>query len=536
MHYIFRNSTLEPFFLKHNSIFSGYDDISETNTDPDTYIWFYILPLKSDYDILVEEIYTYYNSLLLVYRNIPDHKNFIILTLVQIFANPVQTGNYSLIEAIADFNQKIIRLAKQHKNIKIIDFYDFTARFSMSQLIDWKFYYLSKMPLNPKLSGPFKQWFTIQTDAIGMKRKKCLVLDLDNTLWGGILGEDGIYGVKSGGEYPGNAFLDFQKSLLELNKTGIILTICSKNNEADVVELWEKNPDILIKRDHITIYRINWNNKVENITEIIAELNIGPDSVVYIDDNPSERELVKQFLPMIETPEFPSQPYLLPAFIKEITERYFRIYQITEEDRLKTRQYQENVMRNNYEQGFSDFTAYLSSLQMELEMKEVQAGNIPRIAQLTQKTNQFNLTTKRYTESEIQAFIAQGHTIFSLRVSDKFGEHGITGLIIVQKTENEYTVEIDTFLLSCRILGKGIAEAFAYTVFSKLKIQGIKTILASYVPTNKNEQVNDFYDKLGFEIIDKQFTEEGIKKYSIDLTKHNFEIKPYYKINAISNE
>ncbi|MEI6681680.1 MAG: HAD-IIIC family phosphatase [Bacteroidota bacterium] len=535
-YFIFRNSTIEPFFANRDVVFSGYDDISESGNDPDAYLWFYILPFKTDTKILVAEIDSYYRNLQLVFNQIPDHKGFYIFTLSFLYINPIQTGDFALQEAVYGFNQRIFRLAELNKNIRIIDFSDFTSRFPDSQLVDWKYYFLSKMQLNPKLAVQFQQWFTNQEDSIQLKRKKCLILDLDNTLWGGVLGEDGINGIKIGGDYPGNAFSEFQKSILELNKSGILLAICSKNNESDVNELWKKNPNILIRQEHLAAYRINWNNKADNIKEIVNELNIGLDSVILIDDNPAERELVKHFLPMVETPEFPVQPYLLPVFAREITARYFRVYQLTEEDRSKTKQYQENFQRERFKEGFSDFTAYLTSLQIELEIKKPDDLTIPRIAQLTQKTNQFNLTTKRYSETEILSLIHQGCFVYSIKVGDKFGDHGVTGVIIVKRGPEAGSASIDTFLMSCRILGKGIEEAFACSIFKIIKNEGIISLKAKYLPSNKNEQVKDFYDKLGFNLAEEKASTEGGKNYILDLSKSEFVIKPYYKVKEIENE
>jgi len=534
-YFIFRNSTIEPFFIENEVSYSGYGDISFIPEDADSYIWFYMLPFKLDVKVLVEEIASFFKNLLFVFNQMAHNKDFYVFTLNELYSTRLITGDYKVAKAIAEYNLNIIDLAEQNKNIKILDFSNFTTRYPSSHLIDWKFYFLSKMQLNPKLSIDFKSWFSGQTKAIQFKRKKCIIVDLDNTLWGGVLGEDGIYGIQIGEDYPGNAFLEFQKALIELTKTGVILAACSKNNEADVLEAWEKNPKILIKKEHLSAYRINWNNKAENIKELVGELNIGFDSVVFIDDNPTERELIKQFFPMIETPDFPTQPYMIPNFTKELIESYFRIYSLTEEDKSKTLQYRANIDRMNFQKGFTDFKEYLLSLEMEIHLQKVNSSTIPRVTQMTQKTNQFNLTTKRYTEADIKNFIEQGNTIYCISVKDKFGDNGITGVIIILLNRLTKSATIDSLLLSCRILGKGIEEAFVYSVLNKLKHEGYKTISASYLPTAKNEQVRNFYEKLGFEIAsDDSSIIPGAKNYIMDLTKHNkYEIKPYYKIIEI---
>jgi len=372
----------------------------------------------------------------------------------------------------------------------------------------------------------FKEWFSKQIDAIELKRKKCLILDLDNTIWGGILGEDGIEGIKIGGDYPGNAFSLFQQSLLELNKAGVILAICSKNDERDVLENWEKNPYLIIKKEHIAAYRINWNNKVDNIRDLVSELNIGLESIVFVDDNPSERELVKEFLPMIAVPDFPDQPYMLPRFSEILYKEYFSVYKLTEEDQVKTEFYKANLLRSSIQNTFVDFTDYLASLDIVITIHNANSFNIPRIAQLTQKTNQFNLTTKRYSDADIQKFVNNNDYVFCMSVKDKFGDSGITGVIIFTKS-NIDKVDIDSLLLSCRILGKGIEKAFVLQILSLLKKEEIKSVSANYIPTRKNEQAKDFYEKTGFILINES---NGIKQYQIDLQNSNFSIEKYYNI------
>ena len=379
------------------------------------------------------------------------------------------------------------------------------------------------MGMNPRLSKPFAEWFSRKLDEIALKRKKCLVLDLDNTLWGGVLGEDGIEGIKLGGDYPGKAFHYYQDALLELSKSGVILTVCSKNNEEDVLEAWEKNPFMVLKKDNFAAWRINWADKATNIKELAEELNIGLDSFVFVDDNPTERELIKQVLPMVEVPEFPAQPYELPQFFKDLVERYFRVYSLTNEDKQKTEQYKANAQRAQAQRSFVDFDAFLESLDIQITIEAANEFNIPRIAQMTQKTNQFNLTTKRYTDAEVRSLVQAGWKIWCISVADKFGDNGITGCIMVNGDT------FDTFLLSCRILGKGIEDAFIKKILSLLKESGVKTVLALYVPTAKNAQVKDFYERCGFTCVKEET--DGRKSYVLDLLNADLKIKEFYHIN-----
>ena len=430
-YFIFRNCTVENLFGDRDVSYSGYDDISYIPEDADVYVWFYSLPFKHDREALAEEVRAHFSNLNLVYGQLQANKTFIVFTLYDCYPVKFKGSDFDMERAIADYNNRIVDLAAHHRNVKILDFADFTRAYTTEQLIDWKYYFISKMQVNPRLAKPFRAWFDHQMAEVQLKRKKCLVLDLDNTLWGGVLGEDGIEGIKIGGDYPGNAFLMFQQYLVELGKSGVILAVCSKNNEQDVLEVWRENPYIVLKEEHITVYRINWNNKADNIREIAEVLNIGLDSFVFLDDNPTERELIKQMLPMVEVPDFPEQPYMLPLFTKKLIENYFRVYELTDEDRAKTSQYKANAARETAQHLFTDFTDYLSSLEIEITIYQATAYNLSRIAQMTQKTNQFNLTTRRYSDSDIQSFIDRGHRVYCFGVKDKFGDNGITGMIII---------------------------------------------------------------------------------------------------------
>jgi FkbH-like protein len=524
--FIFRNSTLENLFGSKGFTYSGYDDISFVPTTAHGYIWLYLPLPKLDRKLLAVEIDTYIDKLRLVHSQIPPQKNFIVFTLTDTFPLQYANDEFSFDQAICHFNSELFLMSRKYSNIKVVNIDEFLNHFNKDSWIDWKYYFISLMVFNPKLAPAFRKWFSRRLEEICLVRKKCLILDLDNTLWGGILGEDGIDGINIGGDYPGSAFLYFQEALIELSKNGIILAICSKNNEADVIEAWEKNPYIVLKQQYIAAYRINWQNKVDNIKELAEELNIGLDSLVFVDDNPMERGFVKQLLPMIVVPEFPAQPYELPLFIQNLVNDHFRIYSITDEDRIKTQQYKANADRANERKRYSDPSDYLASLNIRIELIHANEINIPRIAQMTQKTNQFNLTTKRYTDADIRGFVQNGWQIYCIDVSDKFGDSGITGTILI-KMNNDVAI-FDSFLLSCRILGKGIEEAFVLSILNMLREQGIETVRASYAPTTKNAQVSDFYDKLGFSLVSASET----KIYELCIANRVFEVKPYYHIQV----
>ena len=522
-YFVFRNNTVERFFPKGYA-FSGYDDISMIPSDADGYVWFYQMPVKYDRAVLAEEVDGYAQKLAFVLSRIDGSRTVIALTMDILYDVAFTDDDCALQSAVAQYNLALWELARQHSNLKVLDITQFTRRYSAAELLDWKFYFISQMGLNPKLSRDFAAWWEKKLASIALQRRKCLVLDLDNTLWGGVLGEDGINGIKIGGDYPGKAFLYFQEALLALSRQGVILAVCSKNNEQDVLDAWEKNPFIVLKKEHFAAYRINWTDKATNIRELAEELNIGLDSFVFVDDNPTERELIRQMLPMVAVPDFPAQPYELPLFFKQLVEEYFKVYCITDEDRKKTEQYKANAARTRAQHSFTDFGSFLESLDIRIGIEAADEFNIQRIAQMTQKTNQFNLTTHRYTDADVKGFLAQGWKIWCISVADRFGDNGITGCIMVTPAG-----EIDTFLLSCRILGKGIETAFIKKILSLLAEGGMTSVRASYVPTAKNAQVMDFYDRCGFTCVAEN--EDGSRDYEIRPADADLTVEQFYHIS-----
>lgn len=525
-YFIFRNYTIEPLFSNFDVKFSGYNDISEFDADTDNFVWFYQISLNPDTLQQINEIDHFFSKVGFLLKKIPASKDFFLFTLANIFSFKWQNSDFELDAKISEFNNKIIALSKIHQNVKIIDFGDFVKDFSAEYLISWKYYYTSLTYINPALSEKFQTWFLKKTNAIFSKRKKCIILDLDNTLWGGILGEDGVEGIKLGSTYPGNCYSDFQRYLVEASKNGIILAICSKNNESDAIEAFKKNPNMVLKMNHIVAYKINWNNKPTNIKDLAKEINIGLDSMVFIDDNPVEREIVKKAIPEIIVPEFPKAPYNITMFFRSVLNDYFQIQRLTNEDIEKTILYKENYKRDSFKSEFTSIEDYLKNLEIEVIIKKADKFIITRIAQMTQKTNQFNLTTKRYTENDINRFIENGDLVFCASVKDKFGDNGITLLAIATFDFKNRISIIDSYLLSCRILGRGIETVFLNFILNQIYLKGFRNVEAYYLPTTKNGQVKDFYEKNGFRI-----TEKGVDsiKYVMELEKE-IEIKSYYKI------
>ena len=527
--FVFRNQTIEGFLGYDGMTYSGYDDISLVPHDVDRYIWFYQVPVNVDSVQLAQEIDSFTDKVDLVLAGADADKPFIIFSLVNLFPVRLTGDDYAVDDAIARYNGHIAALAASRPNVKWVDFGEFTSRYSADELVNWKFYLMSQTLLNPKLAKDFQQWWQRIQGELMLQRSKCLVLDLDNTLWGGVLGEDGVDGIKLGGDYPGKAYSYWQRALLQLERNGVILAVCSKNNEADVLEAWENNPHMVLKREHFSAMRINWQDKASNLRELAGELNIGLDSMVFIDDNPTERELVKQLLPEVVVPDFPEKPYLLMTFFKSLVEKYFRIYSVTAEDRAKTEQYRANAQRTAEQARFTDLESYLYSLDLQLDIIPADEHNIPRIAQMTQKTNQFNLTTRRYSESDVRQRLDSGWHIYCMSVSDRFGDNGITGAIFLNPVDDN-TVFIDSMLLSCRILGKGIEEAFIKTVFNLMRLDGYRKVSAEFLPTAKNGQTADFYDRMGMTCCGTE--PDGSKRYEMQLDGM-CEIKNCYNIRVL---
>lgn len=527
--YIFRNTTIENLFVGLKADYSGYGDIQSPNEEYKRIMWFYTIPFKVKTIDLANEINNYIQKLDLVLSRREIKRPMYCFT-IQTYTPQLKWVNKdnSIDEAVFNFNQHLYYLASQDSSIKVIDIQDFYKEYKISEVFDWRFFYMSETTITPRFGKQFYQWFLKQEKAILQKRKKCLVLDLDNTMWGGVLGEDGIEGIQLGDSYPGNVFLDLQRSVVEASKNGIILAVCSKNNESDVLEAWEKHPFMQIGKDNISSYRINWTDKVTNITEIAEELNIGLDSFVFIDDNPIERERVKQFLPDVTVPEFPQNTFELISFFHKVYEDNFQVYSLTEEDKEKTNQYAENSKRKQFQQTFNDIEGYYRSLEMELTVHTNNTILIPRLSQMTQKTNQFNLTTRRYSEEDITDYM-QNDFVLSLEVKDKFGSNGITVLSIIKKQDNK-TAVIDSFLLSCRILGRDIEIAFVSYICNFLLEKGFETIKATYIPSDKNQKLtSEFLEKCGFDILEE--SESSNKNYELKI-KEKKEIKEYYKFKV----
>ncbi len=346
-------------------------------------------------------------------------------------------------------------------------------------------------------------------------RKKCLVLDLDNTLWGGVIGEDGMNGIMLNNTKEGSQYYRFQKMVKNLSSLGVLLAICSKNNELDAMEVFHCHPYMLLKPEDFVTMKINWNSKTDNIKAIARELNIGLNSLVFIDDSPFERDLVKSQLPEVCVPDVPADSTKIPSWFYQEQKKYFTTLHLTEEDQKKTEMYHSQKNREEQKKRSSSLEEYLSSLHMVLDFRTAKESDIPRVVQLLQKTNQFNVATKRYTEREVKQFLANSsYWVYIASLKDRFGDNGKVAVVIV-KLENDSAI-IDSFLMSCRVMGRMIENHIITVLEQHLKKQGITSVYASYIPTQKNKPVAQLWDSLGYSLL--QTASDGTSFYRVDLT------------------
>lgn len=400
------------------------------------------------------------------------------------------------VAVVAKFNDGLRETLAKLGNAFLVDTGACLARLGARQFYDVRYWQLARAPYSREgLAEIAREDFKF-IRALKGRARKCLVLDCDNTLWGGVVGEDGLEGIRLGHTHPGAAFVEFQREVLSLFRRGVILALCSKNNEADVWEVFERHPDMVLKREHIAAWRINWRDKPENLREIAAELNIGIDSLVFADDSEFEVNLVREQVPEIHVLQLPGAR---PADYRWVLAACgaFDLPGLTEEDRKRGALYQAENGRKRERSGSTDVESYCRSLAIQLEIGRADAFSIPRIAQQTQKTNQFNLTTRRYSDADIRGFVASPDTdVLWLKVADRFGDMGIVGSCIILYQGDEAI--IDTLLLSCRALGRGIEGQFLKEVMHVARRKGARRMLGEFIPTMKNAQVAEFYSLNGF--------------------------------------
>lgn len=444
----------------------------------------------------------------IIYYNYPEIDD----TVFGSYANKVQE---SFTYQVRKLNFELMNLAQEYPNLFICDIAALQNKYGRDFFFDSTIYVSTEMLLSLD-ALPFvasRTWDIISS--IEGKFKKCLILDLDNTVWGGVVGDDGWENIQIGhGLGIGKAYTEFQEWVKKLKNRGIIVCVCSKNDEDKAKEPFEKNPEMVLKLDDISVFIANWENKADNIRTIQRILNIGFDSMVFLDDNPFERNLVRENVPGVLVPELPEDPGNYLEYLYSLN--LFETASYSSADKDRTKQYQIEAKRVATAKKYTNEADFLKSLNMVSEVEGFTKFNTPRVAQLSQRSNQFNLRTVRYTEDQITAIEndpkQQG---FAFSLKDKFGDNGLIAVVILQEKDAD-TLFIDTWFMSCRVLKRGMENFTLNTIVAWAKENGYKQIIGEYLPTPKNGMVAEHYPDLGFETIEKSDTAQwllNLEKY-----------------------
>lgn len=449
----------------------------------------------------------------IIYYNYPEIDDAVFGS----YANKVST---SFLYQIRKLNFELMNLAQEHPNLFICDLASLQNKFGRDNMFDSSVYVSTEMVLSiDDLPYVASRTMDIVCAAEG-KIKKCLILDLDNTVWGGIVGDDGWENIQVGhGLGIGKAFTEFQQWVKKMRNRGIIIAVCSKNDEEKAKEPFEKNPEMVLQLDDIAVFVANWNNKADNIRSIQSILNIGFDSMVFLDDNPFERNMVRENIPDITVPELPEDPGEYLEYLYSLN--LFETISYSNADSDRTKQYQVEAQRAMLQHNFTNEGDFLQSLEMVSDVRGFEAFNIPRVAQLSQRSNQFNLRTVRYTEAEIEAISKdERYANFSFTLSDKFGDNGLIAVVILRE-QNVDTLFIETWLMSCRVLKRGMEHFVLNTIVAYAKEKGYKRIIGEYLPSAKNKMVEKHYPDLGFSKIE-----------SVDSTQYALDVEEYQNMEC----
>ena len=414
-----------------------------------------------------------------------------------IFGNYANKTESSFLFQLRKLNYELMLYASKNTNLYLCDLSSIQNYVGKSSFFHSSVYINTEMVLSidvvPKVASKTLDIINL----LNGKLKKCIILDLDNTMWGGIIGDDGLENIQIGTLGIGKAFSEFQYWIKKLKNRGIIVAVCSKNTESVAKEPFEKHPDMVLHLEDISVFVANWENKADNIRQIKNILNIGFDSIVFLDDNPFERNMVRENIPEICVPELPEDPadYLEYLYVLNL----FETISFSNEDIERTKQYQVEAQRITFQQKFTNEDDFLKSLNMRSLIEPFNKFNTPRVAQLSQRSNQYNLRTIRYTDFDIETLAeSKKHFTFAFSLEDKFGDNGLICVIILLK-ENSQTLFIDTWFMSCRVLKRGMENFVLNTIVDFAKDKGFTIIKGEYLPTAKNEMVKNHYLNLGFE-------------------------------------
>lgn len=526
------------FSLNLNLYESDFDNIDQEifSKDSSLYsyqpsviiIWHSVQKLKEKFYKLTDSekekfAESYSNYLSEMFGVINSRTNAKIIYLNYIESNDFIFGNYGLktkssfIYQVKKINALLMDIACENDSLFLCDISTLANNRGINNVIDNKLYVTSKLSVKLDFLAELALNILKIISTINGQINKCLILDLDNTLWGGVIGDDGIDNIEIGDLGIGLAFTQFQVWIKELVKRGIIIGICSKNSEDVAKQPFLKHPDMVLKLDDISIFVANWNNKADNIEYIKSVLNIGYDSMIFLDDNPFERNFVRQNLPSIKVPELPEDPAEYLSYVSSLN--LFETVSYSLNDAKRTQQYQENANRAIFQRSVTSEEDYLSGLNMQASTEINDLSQISRIAQLTQRSNQFNLRTIRYTDFDIKSLMASlNYRIFSFKLNDKFGDYGLISVVIIKISEDKIWF-IENWVMSCRVLKRGVEEFIINKICLEARLTGCKELFAEFSPSGKNAIVEKLYSTLGF-------SELGDNRYK--LTIENFEFFKVY--------
>ena len=447
-----------------------------------------------------------------VFKNLKDTSLVLLNTFTGIQFSALGVGSTNLERLAARLNEYL--KGNVPRNVKLVDVERVIAHTGVNSSTDLRYFYSSKAPYTIDFFKAYSNHIKPYVMSANGRSKKVVIFDCDNTLWKGVLGEEGYDGIEmSSATKDGAVFAEVQSIALSLNRQGVLIGLCSKNNPGDVDEVIRTHPDMQLRDEHIAVRRVNWSDKVSNLREMARELNLGLDSFVMVDDSPFEANLIKEQLPEVTVLQVTERLYEYPRMLRENLGLFYNLSS-TAEDAKKAGMYKEQERRESSKQEFTDIKDYLASLGMKMIIYQDDKSIIPRMSQLTQKTNQFNLTTRRYTERDIEGFIEDERTnVFAFSISDKFGDSGITGLGIIRIGDDNCAV-IDSFLMSCRVIGRDAEFAFMNCLIGYLKDRKVERVSAQYIKTQKNEQVMDFFDQCSFPL---KSSTESERNYSLNI-------------------
>ena len=428
--------------------------------------------------------------------------------------------------AVARLDAAVTEVAAPFANVEFVSGSAIGARLGWDHAFSTRSYARFRAPFTPAFFDLVAAQAFVSTRAFGSYFYKALALDCDGTLWGGTLGEDLADGIKLGPfSYPGNVYWRLQHEFLRLQRGGALLCLSSKNDPADVDAVLASHPDMVIRDEHIVARRVNWDDKVIGLESLAEELGIGLEAMVFVDDSPFECENVRTRLPMVETIQIPTDLGEIGAVVERL-DVLFVAGHPTADGAVKTAQYRARAQAIDAQAAAPSQADYLASLGLVVEIRRDDRGSAARIAELTQKSNQFNLTTHRLTLADIEGLMAaDDHDVFSIHVSDRFGDAGLTGVLISDRSEPG-TMRIDTFLMSCRVLGRGIEYSIWESIRRRSQASDDGRWTAEYEPTPKNGQVRDFWDRLGLKMTGED--ERGHRSYSSDLDSMTLAQTPSY--------